>query len=139
MQRTRRFGQKHECRKHFRNVCLSNRQVGHLCYMQLLKNVLPSSNGVLYVFYDFETTQNTRYFETAKVYVRTWSAYSSSVRGARALRIVNGIANGVEITNPRSGMIAWVTSSRTSTNRDPVSGRYLRLHITPGLLIYISY
>ena len=107
--------------------------------MQLLKNVLPSSNGVLYVFYDFETTQKARYSDTAKVHFYTWSAYSSSVRGARALRIVNGIANGVEITNPRSGMIAWVTSSRTSTNRDPVSGRYLRLHITPGLLIYISY
>ena len=37
--------------------------------MQSLKNVLPSSDGVLYVFYDFETTQNTRYSETAKVHV----------------------------------------------------------------------
>ena len=37
--------------------------------MQPLKNVLPSSDGVLYVFYDFETTQNTRYSETAKEHV----------------------------------------------------------------------
>ncbi len=37
--------------------------------MQQLKNVLPSSDGVLYVFYDFETTQNTRYSETANVLV----------------------------------------------------------------------
>ena len=37
--------------------------------MQPLKNVLPSSDGVLYVFYDFETTQNTRYSEKAKVHV----------------------------------------------------------------------
>ncbi len=31
--------------------------------------MLPSSDRVLYVFYDFETTQNTRYTETAKVHV----------------------------------------------------------------------
>ncbi len=37
--------------------------------MQPLKNVLPSSDGVLYVFYDFETTQNTRYCDTAKEHV----------------------------------------------------------------------
>ena len=37
--------------------------------MQPLKNVLPPSDGILYVFYDFETTQNTRYSETAKVHV----------------------------------------------------------------------
>ena len=37
--------------------------------MQLLKNVLPSSNGVLYVFYDFETTQKAGYSDTAKVHV----------------------------------------------------------------------
>ena len=59
----------HECGKHYCDVCTSNREVGHLCYMQPLKNVLPSSDGVLYVFYDFETTQNTRYSETAKVHV----------------------------------------------------------------------
>ena len=47
-------------------MCTANREVGHLCYMQPLKNVLPSSDGVLYVFYDFETTQNTRYSDTAK-------------------------------------------------------------------------
>ena len=37
--------------------------------MQPLKNALPSSDGVLYVFYDFETTQNTRHSETAKEHV----------------------------------------------------------------------
>ena len=50
-------------------VCTANREVGQLCYMQPLKNVLPSSDGVLYVFYDFETTQNTRFSETAKEHV----------------------------------------------------------------------
>ena len=37
--------------------------------MQPLKNVLPSSDGVQYVFYDFETKQNTRYSETSKEHV----------------------------------------------------------------------
>ena len=50
----------HECCKRYCGVCNANREVDHLCYMQPLKNALPSSDGVLYVFYDFETTQNTR-------------------------------------------------------------------------------
>ena len=36
--------------------CAAGTEVGHVCYMQPLKNVLPSSDGVLYIFYDFETT-----------------------------------------------------------------------------------
>ena len=37
--------------------------------MQPLKNVLPPSDGVPYVFYNFETTQNTLYSDRAKVHV----------------------------------------------------------------------
>jgi hypothetical protein len=37
--------------------------------MQPLRNVLPSSDRVLYVFCDFKTTQNTRYTDTAKLHV----------------------------------------------------------------------
>ena len=59
---------KHECGKHFCKVCFVNREVGHVYYMKPLKNVLPSSDRKLYVFYDFETTQNRRYSETAKVH-----------------------------------------------------------------------
>jgi hypothetical protein len=36
--------------------------------MQPLKNVLPSRDRVVYVVYDFETRQNTRYTDTAKLY-----------------------------------------------------------------------
>ena len=39
------------------------------CYIHPLKDVLPPSDGVLYVFYDFETMQNTRYSDTAKVHI----------------------------------------------------------------------
>ena len=59
-------GKSHEFGKRFCYVCNANREVGHICYMQPLKNVLPSSDGVLYVFCDFETKQNTWYSETAK-------------------------------------------------------------------------
>ena len=46
-----------------------NKEVGHLYHMQPLKNVLPPGDGVLYVVYDLETTQDTRYTETAKEHV----------------------------------------------------------------------
>jgi hypothetical protein len=36
--------------------------------MQALTNVLPSGDGVLFVFYDFETTQDTQYSETARLH-----------------------------------------------------------------------
>jgi len=37
--------------------------------MRPLKNVLPTGDRVLYVFYDFETTQNTRFSETATLHI----------------------------------------------------------------------
>jgi len=37
--------------------------------MGRLKNVLPAGDRVLYLFYDFETTQNTRYSETATLHI----------------------------------------------------------------------
>jgi len=37
--------------------------------MRPLKNVLPAGDRVLYVFYDFETTQNTRYSETDTLHI----------------------------------------------------------------------
>ena len=51
----------HECRKRFCVNCNQNREVGHLCYTRLLKNVLPAGDEVQYVFYDFGSTQNARY------------------------------------------------------------------------------
>ena len=50
---------RYECNKVFCANFKENRDVGHLCYMRLLKDVLPdASDEVLYVFYNFETTQN---------------------------------------------------------------------------------
>jgi len=42
----------------------------HLCYMRLLKDVLPSGGEkVLCLFYDIETTQNTRHTDEAQLHV----------------------------------------------------------------------
>jgi len=43
-------------------------EINHLCYMQPLKNEVPSADNVLFVFYDFETTQDTKISETAKLH-----------------------------------------------------------------------
>jgi len=60
----------HKCNKLICATCNQNRDVGHLCYMRPLKDVLPSAGDkVLYVFYDFETTQNTRYSDKATLHV----------------------------------------------------------------------
>ena len=61
---------RHECNKLFCVNCKQNRDAGHLCYMRPLKDVLPyASDKILYVFYDFETTQNTKYSEKATLHV----------------------------------------------------------------------
>jgi hypothetical protein len=60
---------KHECGKHFCEACKSVKESGLFCYTQSLKNVLPSGDRVLYIFYDFETTQTTRYSNTARMLV----------------------------------------------------------------------
>jgi len=52
---------KQKCNKRFGENCMQNSDVDHLCYMRLLKDALPSAiDKVLYVFYDFETTQIKR-------------------------------------------------------------------------------
>jgi len=59
----------HECNKRFCQNYNQKKEAGHLCFMRPLKNVLPAGDKVLYVFYDFETTQNTRYSETATLHI----------------------------------------------------------------------
>jgi len=60
----------HECNKRFCDNCKQNIEMGRLCYMRPLKNALPpAGDKVLYVIYDFETTQNIRYTDDAKLHV----------------------------------------------------------------------
>jgi hypothetical protein len=51
---------KHECNKVYCKNCASIREVGHLCVMAPLQNQPRSIHNVLFVFYEFETTQDTR-------------------------------------------------------------------------------
>ena len=60
---------KHECFKPFCANCNPNKEVGHMCYMRPLKNELPRDDDVLFVFYDFETTQEERYSDVATKHV----------------------------------------------------------------------
>ena len=60
---------KHECFKPYCTICQQNTEIGHLCYMKPLSNELPRSDNVLFVFYDFETTQDTRFSDAATVHI----------------------------------------------------------------------
>jgi len=60
---------KHECFKPHCTIGNQNREIGHFCFMQPLKNELPRGYDVLYVFYDFETTQDTKFSENATQHI----------------------------------------------------------------------
>jgi hypothetical protein len=60
---------KHECLKRFCEYRKKHRETGHLCYRSPLANKLSRSDNVLFVFYDFETTQDTRITDSATVHV----------------------------------------------------------------------
>ena len=60
---------RHECNKRWCEKCGESRENGHLCFMRTLRNVLPTSDTVLFVFYDFETTLDTKYSYSATVQV----------------------------------------------------------------------
>ena len=63
---------------------VSKIEAGHLCYMRPLKDVLRSNtHKVLYVFYDFETTQYKSIPILQKHMCLTSSACNSFVRGVR--------------------------------------------------------
>jgi len=59
----------HECLKLFCPNCNKNMEINHLCYMQPLKKEVPSADNVLFVFYDFESSHDTKISETAKLHV----------------------------------------------------------------------
>jgi len=48
--------------------CRQNKETGHFCYLQPLKNELPRGD-VLFVFYDFVTTQDTKFSDKATVHI----------------------------------------------------------------------
>jgi len=60
---------KHECFEPFCNQCQQNKEIGHLYYVIPLVNELPKSDDILFVFYDFETTQDTKFSDSATEHI----------------------------------------------------------------------
>jgi len=60
---------KHGCNQPYCVNYKRNMEFGHLCYMATLKNELPRSDSVLFVFYDFETSQDMNVSDLAKLHV----------------------------------------------------------------------
>jgi len=59
---------KHECNKSYCANCKQKMAIGYLFYMSTLKNKLPCSD-VLFVYYHFETTQDTNVSDSATLHV----------------------------------------------------------------------
>ena len=95
----------HECNKVFCAICTQNRDIGHLCYMRPLKDVLPiTCDKVLSEFFYFETTQNMRFSDKPTLHVPDL-ACNSFVRGAKMRKTCKTACDA-----------AWV-STRTGTIR----------------------
>jgi len=60
---------KHEFFKPYCKNCDQNKEAGRFCYMNSLKNELPRNDEVLFVFYDFKKTQDTKFSDKANVYI----------------------------------------------------------------------
>ena len=59
---------RHECNKRWCGNCEENREWTFV-FVRTLRNTLPASDTVLFVFYDFETTQDNEYSDSATVHV----------------------------------------------------------------------
>ena len=74
---------KHECFKPYCTNCRQNREIGHLCYMKPLSNELSRSDNVLFVFYNFETTQDKSFLIQQQFTFQISYAFSTSAHTAR--------------------------------------------------------
>ena len=81
--------------------------------MQPLKNVSPPSDRVLYVFYDFETTQNTRHTNRLKCTLVCMQQFSSRFESV----------DDVEQDSSGTKHSFWDDHVDISVNRDPGSIR----------------
>ena len=82
-------GKTRECGKRC-DVCTANREIGHVCYMQPLNDVLPPSDGVLYYSKTLKPRKILRIPKLLRSVFRTWFPYSSSARGTKALMTKRG-------------------------------------------------
>jgi hypothetical protein len=87
--------------------------------MQPLKNELPRSDDVLFVFYDFETTQDTKFSDNATVHIQFLYPCSSSVRLVGCKMILIWIACAVVGDTIHSSKTLSETCYHISVNLDP--------------------
>jgi len=75
---------KHECSKRYCDTCKQNREVGHLCYMRSLKDVLPAKQTRQCTYFMILRTPKISCIPTRrKLMCPTSSVTNSSVRGVR--------------------------------------------------------
>jgi hypothetical protein len=74
---------KHDCRKKYCANSKEHKDTGHLYFMKKIVDKLHRSDNVLFVFYDFETTQEKKLANALQNICQIWSACSNSVRNAR--------------------------------------------------------
>ena len=92
--------------------------------MRPLKDEAPPSDGVLYVFYDFETTQNTRFSDgDATLHVPNLVCLQQFVRDARTWKTLSANVSAAACVSTRFGQTPSTTCSRTCANRAPGSRR----------------
>ena len=92
------------------------------CFMRPLYNETASGESVLYLFYDFETTQDTYLHDKASVYVLNSNVCGRSVPIARIYRILMRTVFSAAKANtfwddPVRDMLSYVCESRTCVGR----------------------
>jgi len=97
----------HECNKRFYTTQKENKEAGHLCFVHPLVKVPASSERVLYVIYDFETTHDTKRSDTTNEHVPNLDCCNNSVLNARTWQIYDRIAFSAAHAYTRSGTILW--------------------------------
>ena len=119
---------KHECFKQYCSFRKQNREAGHYCYMRPLVNELPRSDNVLCVFYDFETTEDTRLTESSTVHIPNLACIQNFCTVCENDLILTRHVCGVLRGNMRSGMIPWAISCLIFVSRGNGVRELLQLH-----------
>jgi len=86
--------------------------------MKTLKKELSRSDDVLFVFYDFETTQDKKFSDKANVHIPMTFVYNSSVRLARCKTPSTWIVSAVVGDAILSSRIPYGTCYLISANLD---------------------
>jgi hypothetical protein len=96
MRRTLFSGKSHECGIRYFNVCNADSAFWSSMLYATILEYATTRNGIHYLFYHFKPRRIHGILILSKCTFRSCSAYSSSVRGARALTIGNGIVTSAE-------------------------------------------